>query len=196
MTDYMSQGAYYPVAGVLYDLGLGTDDSYCMVAGKVADGAIAFVQAPGYQAMLDYYFEEPGYSIAGFSLETYIYSPFGYYGTMDYFMHPLFVDTAKYDLSDYKPGTDKVKSVRGSSSDAHAYKPNSVETPEGARKSSIEAAKKNAKPISLTYHLSSVKGERDARPADFTSVSVPFAGGKHQLEIREIGGSNLVEARR
>jgi hypothetical protein len=196
MTDYMSQGAYYPVAGVLYNLQLGSDDSYCMVAGKVADGAIAFVQAPGYQAMLDYYFEEPGYSIAGFSLETYIYSPFGYYGTMDYFMHPLFVDTAKYDLSDYKPGTDKVKSVRGSSSDAHAYKPNSVETPEGARKSSIEAAKKNAKPISLTYHLSSVKGERDARPADFTSVSVPFAGGKHQLEIREIGGSNLVEARR
>lgn len=196
MTDYMSQGAYYPVAGVLYDLGLGTDDSYCMVAGKVADGAIAFVQSPDYQAMLDYYFEEPGYSIAGFSLETYIYSPFGYYGTMDYFMHPLFVDTAKYDLSDYKPGTDKVKSVRGSSSDAHAYKPNSVETPEGARKSSIEAAKKNAKPISLTYHLSGVKGERDARPADFTSVSVPFAGGKHQLEIREIGGSNLVEARR
>lgn len=195
MTNYLNQGAYFAVAGVLYKLGMGTDDSYCMVAGKVADGAIAFVQTPGYQPMLDYYFG-PGYSITGFSLETYIYPSFDYYGTMDYFMYPLFVDTAKYDLSDYKPSTDKAKSVRRSSSDAHAYKPNSVETPEGARKSSIEAAKKNAKPISLTYHLSSVKGERDARPADFTSVSVPFAGGKHQLEIREIGGSNLVKARR
>lgn len=195
MTNFVDQGAYFAVAGVLYKLGMEPDDSYCMVAGKVADGAIAFVQTPGYQSMLDYYFG-PGYSITGFSLETYSYPSFDYYGAIDYFMYPVFVDTAKYDLSDYKPSTDKAKSVRRSSSDAHAYKPNSVETPEGARKSSIEAAKKNAKPISLTYHLSSVKGERDARPADFTSVSVPFAGGKHQLEIREIGGSNLVKARR
>lgn len=190
ITDYEYQG-YYFSAGNFFD------DSYVMAAGKVADGAIAFLQAPGLQSVLDthfdYYFGETGVSVIGFEMAAYTAA--GYYGPIDYFVSPLFVDTAKYDLSSYKSSGAKAKSVSRSSSDAHVYKPNSVETPEGARKSSIEAAKKNAKPISLTYHLSSVKGERDARPADFTSVSVPSAG-RHQLEIREIGGSNLVKARR
>lgn len=192
-TDYIYQGTFLTLGMVLQS------DDYTMIAGKVADGAIAFVQAPGLQGTLDqifnYYFGETGYSAVGFALETYSYPSFDYYGPMDYLMHPVFVDADKYDLSDYKPNTEKAMSVRKNAATS-SYKFNLVETPEGLRASSIEAAKAETKPLNLTYHLSSVKKEADARPADFTSVSVPSAGGRHQLEIREIGGSNLVGARR
>lgn len=164
-----------------------------MIAGKIADGAIAFVPAPGVEDYISSVLEMKT-SLVGFQLSVYTPTGQSPIAALDSFLSPIFVDQSIYDVTDYKPSTSQSMSAKRSSSTS-SYRPNLVESFEGARISSLEAAKASAKPLDLTYHLSSRTIERESTMVDFSAVSVPF-DGNHQFEIREIGGNSFVEARR